>query len=290
MKNSVCLLSLVVLASLGFSTFVKAEEVSYKASKLTVINTSNQNLSNLLAQSSDPAFDVTPSGAGFDGPILPTVPPVPTVPAGETFSHTSSNYWYGSGSIGFAYQTDVAYKQNSQKLGNISFNPPFLLNGAMGYQFDQVRAEIEVGNTFLRAKESVAEKTGFKEPLKGDINTTAVFLNGYFDISTNSKFRPYLGGGIGLGFINGKIIGDTVNRISNAASTFELNVNNTSIIYQVKLGLEYEIVPKGNIFTELKYGLTPGYKVNLKSGTASTNYDLESFNSFGLSIGYRQGF
>jgi opacity protein-like surface antigen len=287
MRNCLYLLSSVVFTSLGFTTLVNAEEVSYKASDLTAINTSNQNLSNLLAQSSERGFDPTPSGAGFDQPILPTIP------TEKPFSHTSSKYWYGGASVGFGYQSNVGYKQNDQSLssinlGSISFDSPFFLNGAIGYQFDQARAEIEVGNMFLSAKESVAENTGFKEPLKGNINTTTVFLNGYFDISTNSKFRPYLGGGIGLGFTNGIISGNTVN--STAGSTFDLDVKNTSVIYQAKLGLQYEIVPKGNIFAEFKYGLIPGYKVSLKSGTQSSNLDLESFNSFGLSIGYRQGF
>ncbi|MFB2645333.1 hypothetical protein ACE09Y_03535, partial [Raphidiopsis sp. BLCC-F218] len=60
--------------------------------------------------------------------------------------------------------------------------------------------------------------------------------------------------------------------------------NGTSFAYQAKLGAQYEIVKKGNVFAELKYLGSTGYTSN----KADVEVKLGS-NSFGLAVGYRQG-
>ena len=99
-------------------------------------------------------------------------------------------------------------------------------------------------------------------------------MNGYYDIATGSKFRPYLGAGIGLGFI-----GDQ----DNGLNEFDYG---TSFAYQGKVGVQYEVVKKGNAFVEFRYvGLT-GYT----SKKNNTETEIGSINSPAVSVGYRQGF
>lgn len=101
-----------------------------------------------------------------------------------------------------------------------------------------------------------------------------MFVNGYYDIPTKSKFRPYLGAGIGLGFISDQ---------DNGLNGFDYG---TSFAYQGKLGVQYEVVKKGNAFVEFRYvGLT-GYT----SKKNNTEIEIGSVNSPALSVGYRQGF
>ncbi len=259
MKIYSYLLFPTVLASLAFTTSVKAEEVSTKAADL-------MGGSNLLAQSSDPAFTpasptVTPSTPLYTGPDVN-----PDLPA--------SNYRYGSLSVGFGSQSDVDIKLTGIKSGSLNFNGAFSFNGAVGYQFEQIRAELEVGNQFLSGKD-ISFIDGSKIPITGNLSATTILINGYYDIPTGSKFRPYVGGGLGLGIIGGKI--------RDSFSTTDLS--GTSFAYQLKAGVQYEITRKGNVFGELKYSSISSYKLK-----DLPNVDLGPYNSFGFAVGYRQGF
>ena len=97
MKTYSYLLFPAALASLAVTTSVKAEEVSAKAAD-------PMGASNLLAQSSDPAFT----------PTFPTTTPsTPVYTGGDVNSDLpASNYSYGSLSVGFGSQRDVDIKAN----------------------------------------------------------------------------------------------------------------------------------------------------------------------------------
>lgn len=260
-----------VLASLAFTTSVKAEEVSAKATDLMGVTTDNHNPSSLLAQSSDSGFTPVPSTPGSTTPLFTGGDVNPDLPA--------SNYRYGSLSVGFGSQSDVDTKSNGVKFGEVSFNGAFLFNGAVGYQFEQVRAELEIANQFFSAKEGRQTIFNTRESLSGNITSTTILLNGYYDIPTGSKLRPYIGAGIGLGLIRGDI-GDSFG---------SRNIDGSSFAWQAKAGVQYEVVRKGNIFGELRYASVGGYKLKRLPDDTGTP-ELGSLNSFGVAIGYRQGF
>ncbi|BAZ89983.1 hemagglutinin-related protein [Raphidiopsis curvata NIES-932] len=261
-----------VLASLAFATSVKAEEVSTKAADLMGVSTDNQDSSNLLAQFSDGFTPVAPT-PGSNTPLFTGGDVNPDLPA--------SNYSYVSIGVGLSSQSNVDLKVLGQKLGEISFNGGFSLNSAVvGYQFEQVRAELETSYQFFSAKEYIPAIPGATaQLLSSSIATTTILLNGYYDIPTGSKLRPYFGGGIGLGFFRGYV-----------DST---NVDGSSFTWQAKAGIQYEVVRKGNIFGEVKYISAGGYtlKERIFIPNGETIYpELGSLNSFGVAIGYRQGF
>ncbi|UJS03406.1 outer membrane protein [Cylindrospermopsis raciborskii] len=260
-----------VLASLAFATSVKAEEVSTKAADLMGVSTDNHNTSNLLAQSSDGFTPLTPTPSSTT-PLYTSGDINPDLPA--------SNYPYGSLSVGFGSQSNVDLKVIGVKAGEVSFNGAFSFNAAVGYQFEQVRAELEVGNQFFSAKEFIPAVAGATaELVSGNITATTILLNGYYDIPTGSKLRPYIGGGIGLGFFRGDVkdnFGDST------------NIDGSSFAWQAKAGIQYEVVRKGSIFAEVKYASAGGYTLKERVGTIYP--ELGSLNSFGVAIGYRQGF
>ena len=265
-----------LLASLAFTTSVKAEEVSAKAADLMGVSTDNQDSSNLLAQSSDPGFTPVPSTPGSTTPLFTGGDVNPDLPA--------SNYRYGSLSVGFGSQSNVDLKVLGVKDGEASFNGAFSFNGAVGYQFEQVRAELEIGNQFFSAKEFIPT-AGNVNLVSGNITATTILLNGYYDIPTGSKLRPYIGGGIGLGFFRGDV----------KDSFSSTNIDGSSFAWQTKAGIQYEVVRKGNIFAEFKYASAGGYtlkeRIDLSGlGLGTTAPELGSLNSFGVAIGYRQGF
>ncbi|QNP28924.1 outer membrane protein [Cylindrospermopsis curvispora] len=269
-----------VLASLAFTTSVKAEEVSAKAADLMGVSTDNHNTSNLLAQSSDGFTPLAPTPSSTT-PLFPGGDVNPDLPA--------SNYGYGSLSVGFGSQSDVNITENGQNWAKFKdFNSAFSFNAAFGYQFQLFRAELEVGNQFLSAKNLDYDlNTRFPRTgtLSGNMSATTILLNSYFDIPTGSKFRPYVGGGLGLGIIRGKILNAPFCD-SGCLPGRDYSLDGTAFAYQLKAGLQYEIARKANIFGELKYSSISSYQTPY----IGTTDIIGPFNSFGVAIGYRQGF
>jgi opacity protein-like surface antigen len=257
MNKNLYFLVVAILATL-FSTSAEAEEISRKAAdlmpktSLLSNNPTNQDShsSNLLAQNNYPLGDLTDS----------------KVPA--------SNYWYVSGSLGLAFPNDMEISNpDSENLGTISLNSGLQLAAAGGYQWKNARAELEIGFRSLGADKLNIPNNNESE-LTGNIKQTTFLINGYYDIPTKSKFRPYLGAGVGIGLIS--------EDVTFEGQTAENN-NNTSFAYQGKVGVQYEVTKKGNAFVELKY-------LSIGSYTDEDNNKSGPFNSTALSVGYRQGF
>jgi opacity protein-like surface antigen len=175
-------------------------------------------------------------------------------------------------------QQAQSYQQLKEKMAGQS---PSMVPSAYS-RSDMVGSAGSFGNDELKpvsgkidlSSQGVANNQTQPTALSGKINLTTAFVNGYYDIATGSKFRPYLGAGIGLGFISDQ---------DNGLSGFDYG---TSFAYQGKVGVQYEVVKKGNAFVEFRYvGLT-GYT----SKKNNTEIEIGSINSPAVSVGYRQGF
>ncbi|MFM5890771.1 MAG: P44/Msp2 family outer membrane protein, partial [Dolichospermum sp.] len=185
----------------------------------------------------------------------------------------ASNYWYASGSVGPAFPRNV--NVTTDTTFDLSLDSGFQLTAAGGYQQKNTRAEVEVSFRSPGANKYTAG--GNESKLTGNVSQTTLLVNGYYDIPTKSKLRPYLGAGIGFGLISPNI--------KEQGSKIDTS-DSTSFAYQGKIGVEYEVVEKGNAFVEFRYvGLT-GYT----SDKNNTRIEFGSFNSPALSFGYRQGF
>lgn len=85
--------------------------------------------------------------------------------------------------------------------------------------------------------------------LKYQWNLQTLFLNGYYDFRNDSAFTPYVGAGLGLGFIDNKIEIETTGpgvNYSNSKSKL-----NTVFAWNVGAGVSYAITD--NISADLAY-------------------------------------
>jgi opacity protein-like surface antigen len=279
-------LGLAILATL-VTTPAQAQEVSRKAADLM---SQNSNSTDSVDQNTNNTQPVNTLASTYN--------------SGDTDSKLpASNYFYLGASVGRGFPSDVKLKgkatdaatiqilQNA-KIPNeyeneLSLYPGSYWNIAGGYQWKNARGELEIGsgafgNDELKpvsgkidlSSQVVANNQTQPTAFSGKINLTTAFVNGYYDIATGSKFRPYLGAGIGLGFISDQ---------DNGLKEFDYG---TSFAYQGKVGVQYEVVKKGNAFVEFRYvGLT-GYT----SKKNNTEIEFGSINSPAVSVGYRQGF
>lgn len=252
MNKNLCFFVVAILATL-FTTSAQAEEVSRKAADL-MANSSllptikKSNSSNLVAQNNEPLINLTDS----------------KLPA--------SNYRYLSGSVGIASPGNDLKVRGVFDQNNYGLDSTAQFSIAGGYQWKNYRTELELNYSPFGINKGTFNTASFA--LGGNVSTSSVLVNGYYDIPTGSKFRPYIGAGIGAGIISAKIKDQGTERDLGTGSSFA---------YQGKVGLQYEIAKKGNVFAELKY-------LGISSYKSDSGNDVSPPNSYGLSVGYRQGF
>lgn len=245
-----CFLSVTV--ALSISTSARAEVVSTKAADLVGTQANNQLT---VAQTNDS---------------------VPQNAKAADSQKPESNYWYLSGSVGASIPSDVELKNDAiyQLVGqhpSLGLNTAFQSNIAAGYQWEQARAELELGYGSYGVNSVKVPGLGSASVGGGSINAITLMANGYWDIPTGSKWSPYLGAGIGVGFVN---FGDGS------------PVKGNALALQGKAGIQYEVTKKGNAFLELKYQNIGGFSSDSDIGKV----DVGSTSSFGIGVGYRQGF
>lgn len=174
---------------------------------------------------------------------------------------------------------------------------------AAGYQFDQARAELAVGygnfgilgGTNSRSPQEYVIDSARVSPqliprtlygpypflnagtleASGRNSYVSVLVNGYYDIATGSKWRPYIGAGVGYANVT---VGDLK---GNDGLTIP-GGSGGAFAYQGKLGLSYEVIPKGNAFLEAAYLRTAGFTIR------GAKYDPLSVPR--VVLGWRQGF
>ena len=149
--------------------------------------------------------------------------------------------WYVAGGLGASFPNDVdigatvTAELDTGILGTAAV-------GASGGAFGNFRVEAEVlYNTNDVSTLSVAGVGSVNAG--GDISTLGLMVNGYYDFDTDSKWKPFIGGGIG---------GANVSINSLSAGGAQLDDDAWAFAYQVKVGVAYE-------FTQALAG-TLGYR------------------------------
>lgn len=113
-----------------------------------------------------------------------------------------------------------------------------------------VRAEIEYA---IRSNSTtswdVKGPEGVSGDLKGQWNLQTLFLNAYWDFRNDSAFTPYVGAGIGMGFIESKYEPSLEVNGQSASDTF--NDMQTVLAWNVGAGVAYAITD--NLSADLAY-------------------------------------
>ncbi|MEO0869433.1 MAG: P44/Msp2 family outer membrane protein [Cyanobacteria bacterium J06642_11] len=138
---------------------------------------------------------------------------------------------------------------------DISFDTDtrFGINGAAGYRFDDARIEFEVAYT-NNSVGSVTVNDLAEIPIDGNIESAQFMVNGYYDIPTNSRFSPYIGGGVGVATLNANDVETNIPGIGDLA----LDDSGASFVFQVKAGVGYEINDQASAFLGYRLHGLPG--------------------------------
>ncbi|MEA5463328.1 outer membrane protein [Leptothoe sp. PORK10 BA2] len=129
----------------------------------------------------------------------------------------------------------------------------FGINGAVGYRFDDARMELEVAYNNNNV-DGVTVNNLAEIPLDGDIKSTQFMVNGYYDMPTNSRFSPYIGGGVGVATLNANNVEANVPGLGALA----LDDTGVSFVFQVKAGVNYAISDQASAFLGYRLHGIPG--------------------------------
>jgi len=102
---------------------------------------------------------------------------------------------YVGGQAGVVFLPDSDIQQGITTLTG-SFDTGYGLGLAGGYNFDMFRLE---GELFYKTNSFEEVSTGGGSlPADGDVSALGLMVNAYYDFKNQSRFTPFIGGGIGM--------------------------------------------------------------------------------------------
>lgn len=120
------------------------------------------------------------------------------------------------------------------------FDEGYNLTGAVGYDYGDLRSEIEI----TYRDNDLDSVTGLADA-SGEVNSTAFMLNGYYDIPMGSVVTPYVGAGVGVAHVNAEDF--------TAGGASIADEDDTVFAYQAMAGVEMNVAPQVDLYTEYKY-------------------------------------
>jgi len=152
---------------------------------------------------------------------------------------------------------------------------------ALGYRFPiGLRLELEASG-----RDALNHSFNKGDPWYGTQWDTSAMANILYDISTGTRFTPYVGGGIGLSHLSW-------------GNNFRANLNELPYIYddsgsefgwQVIVGLAYNITSRLALTTDFRYKGSSGYTFH-SSGPSYTNITNFDYKTSDLFFGLRYSF
>ncbi|MCS5698140.1 outer membrane beta-barrel protein [Cyanobium sp. FGCU-52] len=197
----------------------------------------------------------------------------------EVVEVESVNGWYLTVGAGAAWPTTMGFRTSDvfpgdEPSGDFSFGGGFSIDGGVGYDFGALRAELTYGYTRSSLNEVNINNSNYNFSGSGIINKNDVMGSLYWDIDTNSRFVPYLGGGIG--YTNLSTPSFTVDGYRTDSASRGL------FGWQAKVGVSYIMSYNTDVYLEGTYSGASGFY------NGDVHYN--SYNDFGAKLGFRYRF
>ena len=135
----------------------------------------------------------------------------------------------------------------------ISYDTGYSVNGAVGYEFGaNVRTEFEAAYRHADTNSLTPLGGGFH--YKSDISLASLLANFFYDVKLSHGFTPYLGGGLGVAFVD--IKKGNVIVVSPLGGYNTSNSSDTVFAYQIGAGVTYALTPKVSLDAGYRYFAT----------------------------------
>lgn len=171
---------------------------------------------------------LTASLVALTTPAYAAVPYYLSIGAGVT--HTSDSDW-----------------DDGTDTGSIDLSNAVNFAAAIGANVsDNARAELEVSYRNADLDSITLDGVGSAD-LNGELKTTVVLLNGYYDFMQGQKFRPFISAGIGLARHSGTV--DAVGGLGTPG----VDATDTVFAFQAGIGASYAVSDQTDIWGGIRY-------------------------------------
>tara|TARA_Y100001968_G_scaffold189336_1_gene173541 strand:- start:634 stop:1356 length:723 start_codon:yes stop_codon:yes gene_type:complete len=159
----------------------------------------------------------------------------------------------------------------------------------LGYDFGNIRTDVTYSQTSyditsVEGTKAANSMTATSITGDQDADVTTLLFNAYWDFENDSKFTPYLGGGVGSADIEAANFTATYN---GQTQTFDAQERD-SFVWKGVLGLAYEVTNNVNIFAEGTYTEISQFVSLGSSDTIHIEYD--QVTAWGATAGLRYTF
>lgn len=177
-----------------------------------------------------------------------------TIPGGTVLPAGTSVGWTTEFDVGYAVQGAFGRRYG-----------PFRGEVEVGYQINKVDTHVgvAVGGGAIGTEDAGVLITGSPNigasvadvvaDGQGDLGTIFAMVNGYYDFENASPLTPYVGAGVGVGFVDVEYRPSGVNIIDDDATVFA---------YQAMAGASLEVGPGTEIYAGYRYRATTGVEVD----------------------------
>jgi len=188
---------------------------------------------------------------------------------------------YFSGFLGTTIFKDINATNNDFQYAtsfreNIELNPGLYAGGTGGYDFGFVRLEGEFSFRAAEIDTITSQTNSYRiQNVDGNVGALSSMVNVFFDLHNNSRFTPYLGGGIGVATL---YISDTYGYVTKRNSTYYQSLywksDDTVFAYQLGGGVD--------IVLNKRFSLDVGYRY-FKTNEAHFDSDYWNYTTSGSS-------
>jgi opacity protein-like surface antigen len=173
---------------------------------------------------------------------------------------------------------DVVAKQDFDPDGEFALG--LVLGARVAPNF---RAEVEL--SYVNSDVDGTELTflvPFSTDATGDLSSTSLLLNAWYDFETNSSWRPYVGGGIGYTNVDADV--DATEGPAN------FNDSDGGFSYQIGFGVTFPVGQSGTIDIGYRYRETRNLKLTSAAANGTAVFDDIDFKAQTIQIGYNYRF
>jgi len=205
----------------------------------------------------------------------------------EAVVYEQGTGFYGTIGIGGTWANDidgrVNKKDGTRRRVELETQGGFALDAGVGYDFGPIRTELTYVYNRIGVDDITRNKNWDSARTRGG-NQNGIMASAYWDISTGTRWTPYIGGGIGWinqSMGNNKLVktnnGDIVRRINTGSGNDDL------FGWQAKAGVAYGVNWNTDIYAEAVYQGAESFR------TGRTSWDALD-NNWGFKIGARYRF
>ena len=167
----------------------------------------------------------------------------------STMPKSETPGWYIGGGAGATFEQDQKAR-NSANADKVKFDPGYNMNLSGGYAWENgLRAEGELWHSSNNVNRVQNSGQGSSN---GNLQTSALFANGFYDFHTGTMFTPYIGAGVGIAYVDANGIGT----LSNGS---RLDDQRFTLAYQGIAGVAAQLDRNWSVTADYRYvGTTAG--------------------------------